>query len=439
MNRDKYFNLFDSHEDYISAKNNLKKPNISYCEDVGVLYNPWTWEEEYLTTEALESGTISFEIGKNVTVNDLASVSYSKDSGETWTTTENTSGRADTLTISVSVVAGDNVIWKGSGDRVSVGEGIGSYSRFGTTGNINVKGNIMSLIYGDDYKGQTDLSGKIDCFTKLFTSSKVVSAENLSLPAMTLEEDCYKKLFSSCGSLVTAPKLPATTLATNCYNSIFDGCTSLTSVPELPATTLASGCYSYMFSDCSSLVEAPELPALTLADNCYNGMFSGCSGLIKAPRLIANELEMGCYSSMFADCTSLVVAPKLPATVMEWGCYTEMFVGCTSLVEAPQLPAMTLEEDCYGSMFMDCTSLVKAPDLPATVLANYCYMSMFFGCTSLNYIKVMATSINRDVHLGEEWMGDVPATGTFVRNKDATWPIQPNYGIVPRGWTVINE
>ena len=88
---------------------------------------------------------------------------------------------------------------------------------------------------------------------------------------------------------------------------------------------------------------------------------------------------------------------------------------------------------------MNCTSLVKAPDLPATVLANYCYMSMFFGCTSLNYIKVMATSINRDVHLGEEWMGDVPATGTFVRNKDATWPIQPNYGIVPRGWTVINE
>lgn len=115
MNRDKYFNLFDSHNDYISAKDNLKKPNISYCEDVGVLYNPWTWEEEYLTTEALESGTISFEIGKNVTVNDLASISYSKDSGETWTTTENTSDRADTLTISVSVVAGDNVIWKGSG------------------------------------------------------------------------------------------------------------------------------------------------------------------------------------------------------------------------------------------------------------------------------------------------------------------------------------
>ena len=36
-------------------------------------------------------------------------------------------------------------------------------------------------------------------------------------------------------------------------NNKFSNCTSLTTAPELPATTLANNCYSKMFSGCTSL------------------------------------------------------------------------------------------------------------------------------------------------------------------------------------------
>ncbi len=34
---------------------------------------------------------------------------------------------------------------------------------------------------------------------------------------------------------------------------MFSGCTSLTKAPELPATTLAEGCYQKMFNKCTKL------------------------------------------------------------------------------------------------------------------------------------------------------------------------------------------
>ena len=128
----------------------------------------------------------------------------------------------------------------------------------------------MSLLYGDNFKGQTDLTGKNYAFYRLFSdNTKVVNAENLSLPATTLANNCYQYMFNGCTSLVNAPELPATTLVEYCYNGMFDGCTSLTTAPELPATTLAESCYYRMFMDCTSLTTAPELPATTLANSCY--------------------------------------------------------------------------------------------------------------------------------------------------------------------------
>ena len=155
--------------------------------------------------------------------------------------------------------------------------GIGT---FNTTGNFDVQGNIMSLLFGNNYKGQTDLTGKNYAFYKLFNSNtKVINAENLSLPATTLVNYCYGNMFNGCSSLTTAPELPATTLANTCYYQMFYGCTSLTTALELPATNLADSCYVYMFDGCTSLTTAPELPATTLADYCYQYMFQNCTNL----------------------------------------------------------------------------------------------------------------------------------------------------------------
>ena len=111
---------------------------------------------------------------------------------------------------------------------------------------------------------------------------------------------------------------------------------------------------------------------------------------------------------------------------------------CSDIVElinVPNLLATTLANYCYASMFNGCTSLTTAPELPATTLANGCYYSMFQGCTNLNYIKAMFTTTPSDTYTNS-WVYGVSATGTFVKNSQATWIITGNYGI-PSGWTVV--
>ena len=358
-----YLKLFKTHAEYqtYAQSGDMIKPNVSHCvTEYHVHYNPWTWAEEYLTFVAKENGTFTFTPYNNNVVR------YSTDGGEKWTEGN-----------SIEVNAGDKVMWKGT---MITSYGIG---KFGSTANFDVQGNIMSLLYGDKYKGQTDLTGKNYVFYHLFyENTKIISAENLSLPAATLANDCYERMFEGCTSLTTAPELPARTMVEQCYNGMFQGCTNLTTAPELPATTLAHRCYYHMFDGCTSLTTAPELPAKTLAERCYETMFN----------------------------------------------------RCTSLTTAPELPATTLANYCYNSMFNGCTSLTTAPELPATTLVDSCYNWMFYDCRSLNYIKAMFTTTPSDDYT-DKWVDGVSATGTFVKNGAATWNVTGVHG-VPSGWTV---
>ena len=471
----KYLKLFENHAGYEAYKNsqNYLTPNVSYCVDLSeVHYNKYVrrdYSKEYLTIEAIENGTISFNIWKSMGTEYITSISYSTDNGETWTTTNNTDNKSEHLTITVNVNEGDKVLWKGDAqqmgyyDTEDIEDSVGSF--FSSTAEFNVYGNIMSLLYGDNFYGKTVLEYNSQ-FSYLFsnfdgeTVCNVVNAANLSLPANTLAincyssmfggctslttapelpattlvEGCYINMFYGCTSLTTAPELPATTLAEYCYSNMFGGCTSLTTAPELPATTLAEYCYNQMFNGCTSLTTAPELPATTLVDNCYFYMFNGCTSLTTAPELPATTLVGRCYSNMFNGCTSLTTAPELPATTLADYCYFNMFNGCTSLTAAPELPATTLVEGCYSNMFNGCTSLTAAPELPATTLVNYCYNNMFQGCSNLNYIKAMFTTTPSPSYTNY-WVSGVSSTGTFVKNRTATWTTTGVHG-VPSGWTV---
>ena len=196
--------------------------------------------------------------------------------------------------------------------------------------------------------------------------------------------------------------------------------------------------YTQMFSNTSVVSVAKDfLSYTTLTDSCYSGMFEGCTSLVTAPELPATTLANYCYYNMFNGCTSLVTAPELPATTLTKSCYSEMFYGCTSLTTAPKLPATTLEDHCYYCMFNGCTSLVTAPELPATTLANYCYSYMFKGCTKLNYIKALFVTKPSDTYTGS-WVSGVSETGTFVKNKNATWDVTGSSG-VPSGWIILTE
>ena len=377
----------------------------------------WSIEGEYLTFEVIEDST--FKLTRTAS-------QYSLDNGTTWTSLS-----AGTNTPTVS--AGNKIMFKASNPSISTSYGIGTFS---STGKFNVSGNIMSLLYGDDFIGQTDLQGNYQ-FYKLFQSNtNIVDASQLIMPATTLVTYCYQYMFEGCSSLTTAPELPATTLANYCYRNMFVKCTSLTTAPELPAIILANYCYNYMFGDCTSLLAAPELPATTLKSNCYQSMFKGCTSLTTAPELPATTLADYCYRYMFQNCTSLTTAPELPATTLADYCYCDLFNGCTSLTTAPDLPATTLAIQCYYYMFNGCTSLTTVPELPATTLANYCYQYMFNGCSNLNEITMLATNISATKCLNN-WVSGVASTGTFFKNNDMN-SLPTGINGIPEGWTVQN-
>lgn len=371
------------------------------------------YSRQYFTTEALDSGVISFFIAYGIDTNLLQSMSYSLDDGKTWTTVNNEHNKAHSISIDVNVSEGDKVLWKGYG--IALCDGNDEICSFECEIGINVYGNIMSLLYGDDFVGKTELPNASYNFYELFSydvnnGANVVSAKNLILPATILTQGCYSYMFY--------------------------GCTGLIYCPELPATTLSNYCYDRMFCDCTSLTESPELPAITLSVNCYCEMFAGCASLKQAPELQARNLASGCYEGMFLNC-ALTTAPELPATRLYDSCYQVMFQGCRSLRVAPKLPAINLADDCYHSMFYNCTSLIEAPELPALVLRDSSYQNMFQGCTSLNYIKCLATDISAS-YCTYNWVNNVSSAGTFIKADNMTSWTRDNNGI-PVAWNAYTE
>ena len=303
-------------QDTLVSGSNIKTINgqdILGSGDIVISGGDKPYEKQYLTFEALEDGTFSF------TENDLQ---YSLDDGVTWQTLT-----AGTSTPTIS--AGNKILWKQTGLVPSEYVGPGKFS---STGKFNVYGNIMSLYYGDDFIGQTDLTGKDYAFKSLFYGcSKLTSADSLILPATTLSTRCYASMFNYCSSLTKAPELPATTLVAECYYYMFGYCTSLTKAPELPATTLKSWCYGEMFSNCKSLTAAPELPSTTLANGCYFYMFGYCTSLTESPTLKATTLVGNCYKQMLMGCQNLRYVKCLATDISATDCLTDWLDGTMPL------------------------------------------------------------------------------------------------------------
>ena len=203
---------------------------------------------------------------------------------------------------STPIVIGKRDILQFKGKNTSGFSGNNGYVRFDINNDVNLYGNIMSLI---DEVGKTKTIPYKYCFQYLFYNTKIKNVSKNFLPATTLKDSCYYKLFSNCTSLISAPELKATNMYYGCYNSMFEGCSSLTTAPKLPSTTLHFYCYSHMFSGCSSLTKAPTLPATETENNCYDSMFSGCTSLTQAPELPAITLASECYSHMFYNCKNL--------------------------------------------------------------------------------------------------------------------------------------
>lgn len=177
------------------------------------------------------------------------------------------------------------------------------------------------------------------------------------------------------------------------------------------------------------------------ANKNFNVTGNAMSLLFGDEGYLNNSLEgkKGALRYLFYQCDKLKnVSPNLlPATTLSDACYANMFEGCDGLIKPPELPAVNLTYECYYCMFASCNSITIAPILPATTLAKYCYEGMFQVCRNLNYIKMLATDISADGCM-DYWVYGVASTGTFVKNKDATWDVRGENGI-PEGWTVKTD
>ena len=203
---------------------------------------PHNYANDYLAFRVTVSGTIAWQaFGTGY----AKTIEYSVNGG-TWTSIT----AVATTPATISVAANDVVRFRGTNSTYAGSKA--NYSGFeGGTATFNVEGNIMSLVYGDNFIGNTTLSGTYN-FCSLFKNANVVSAENLVIPMTSLTNYCCRAMFSLCVSLTTPPVLPATTLAQGCYWYMFEGC-AISTAPDLPATALVRECYGYMFTACASL------------------------------------------------------------------------------------------------------------------------------------------------------------------------------------------
>ena len=326
-----------------------------------------------LTLEAKTDGTI-------VVKHPMVGMQYSKNGARTVV--------QSTDDITIDVTEGDSVQFFGKGTEITrygdSDSAINNRTKItGGTAQCYIYGNIMSLVDENGFSTARALTG-YSAFAYLFEKNG------------NLYNHGTRKLV-----------LPATTLTEYCYCKMFSGCSALTAAPDLPAATLTKHCYLYMFADCTSLKAAPRLDARTLAANCCESMFSGCSALTAAPDLPADSLAAYCYKSMFYRCSALAAAPRLDAR--------------------------TLAANCYVSMFQLCSSLTAAPVLPAPKLVDGCYLDMFKDCTKLNAVTCLATDIAAN-NATLDWLSSVSATGTFVKPPMQSWPTGASG--IPSGWTV---
>ena len=252
-----------------------------------------------LTFEAKVSGaTVKFNSPSNIG----ATMVYSTDGGNSWTTYSNNTD------ITLENV-GDKVSFRAANSNSALGtRSYRTSSRFTVNGECYLYGNMMSLLY-TEYENATELNYYDSyTFSNLFyhvTDIYNHPTKQLLLPATQLTSYCYAHLFDGCTNLTTAPALPANTLQDYCYQYMFNGCTNLTTAPALNATELDGYCYSYMFTNCTSLTTAPALPATTLKTGCYQYMFNSCDNLTVAPDLPAEVLVANCYEGMFEYCNHL--------------------------------------------------------------------------------------------------------------------------------------
>lgn len=251
----------------ICAKDSIT--HLQDCKQVNVTKTPEPepeYKDRYLTTIALEDGAMSLS-----QTEPFRNPTYYRINKGSWVQMPTA-----TTAVNIQVQSGDVVEYKSN-------PVIDSYVHISSNCAFDTYGNVMSLIYGDNFRDKVTISSTTYDFSGLYINDTgLTSAEHLILPATSLTQNCYKQMFAGCTSLTTAPALPATKLADNCYYNMFSGCTSLVSAPELPDVDFS-------------------VPGSAIPKFAYVRMFYGCTSLNYIKCLVSSNTSGTSGNSLFED------------------------------------------------------------------------------------------------------------------------------------------
>ena len=299
------------------------------------------------------------------------------------------------------------------------------------TADCYVYGNAMSLLYYTNFTGKTEIKVNYALQKLFLNNTHIKNHETLDiiLPATTLSEGCYKKMFYGCTGLTRAPELPAATLTKECYNSMFLGCKNLNSIKCLATNILAADCTqnwivnvaatgSFVCAQNNSIwhykdkasgipkgwisdppvasVDAKELPltleaiedgaiAIINFDKFENLQYSKNNGT--KTNVDGNiPVSAGDKVCLFADGPNFVSLLRINCS---GDCY--VYGNIMSLIHPENFKNLTeiTTEKCFYKLFSNNTEDTHLKNcaidlvLPATTLSKECYSGMFEYCSGL--------------------------------------------------------
>lgn len=185
-----------------------------------------TYIRKYLTIQAIETGTISVSIDSGCS---SMTISYSLDNGVTWIDNAFTTDTAKTYT-TPTLSAGDRVLWKCISTDGSFSKSYGKVVKFSSTMSCKMYGNIMSLIYGDNFIGKNTVADGFQTFRQNFIDLNVVDAEYLIIPVMTMKQYVAIMMFDGNTNLVKGPALVSDDIQDGALQQAFRNNTHLASL-----------------------------------------------------------------------------------------------------------------------------------------------------------------------------------------------------------------
>ena len=299
-----YFNSHNEHETYINSED-YNEPYVCYDQE-HIHYNKTIdyYSKEYFTIEALENGTMKAYINW-YSLRGNGNIYYSYNKTDWYTVFEHDENYQ--CYTNINVIKNQKIYFKGD-YLPQYNYNLGGL-KFSIDFKFNVSGNILSLVYLDNFQNQEYLIQQSNLITSSSNSTwNYCNWEYNGVRCYHNAGEQYTNIFGemfkdntnliSAGNLVFSMKQ----VCSGAFSSMFYGCTSLVDFPQFVDGIVCWGDpFSNMFYGCTSLKKVENFsPIFTrhiVGKNgsnsyCYR-MFYGCSSLNYVKCLMTNPYESG--------------------------------------------------------------------------------------------------------------------------------------------------